>query len=342
MLNAIINHLLVFSGWSAILLVFLLPALESSVFLGFVIPGETAVVVGGFLAYEHRVSLAGILAAGILGAIVGDSIGFAVGERWGDALLTRLPKRFVKPEHVAQGKQMITRLGGRAVFAGRWVSVLRALVPGLCGTSGMRYPTFLLWNGIGGITWATVYTMLGLLAGSAWQRVEHYTSVASYVVLAVILVAIATVVLLKRRRQHARDAETRREQSPTEETSAPETPAHKARALRQPAQAAGAPQAPRPAAALEAAPAAAASGTAQSPATLEPAPSRAPEPVGAVRSETTETAPAETMEVETTSAGTTAPETMALEATSTGATTTGVPVIEPAQAPRPTAPAESA
>lgn len=146
MLNAIINHLLVFSGWSAILLVFLLPALESSVFLGFVIPGETAVVVGGFLAYEHKVSLAAILAAGILGAIVGDSIGFAVGERWGDSLLARLPKRLIKPEHVTQGKQMITRLGGRAVFAGRWVSVLRALVPGLCGTSGMRYATFLLWN----------------------------------------------------------------------------------------------------------------------------------------------------------------------------------------------------
>jgi membrane protein DedA with SNARE-associated domain len=212
MLNTIINHLLVFSGWSAILLVFLLPALESSVFLGFIIPGETAVVVGGFLAYEHRVSFPAILAAGILGAIIGDSIGFAVGQRWGDALLTRLPKRFVKPEHVFQGKQMITRLGGKAVFAGRWVSVLRALVPGLCGTSGMRYRTFLLWNAIGGITWATAYTLVGYLAGSAWQRVEHYTSVASYVILGVIVAAIVAVIVLKHRRQHARDDATRREE----------------------------------------------------------------------------------------------------------------------------------
>lgn len=217
-MNFVINHLLVFSGWSALLLVFLLPALESSVFLGFVIPGETAVVVGGFLAYEHKVSLAGILAAGILGAIVGDSIGFAVGERWGDALLARLPRRFVKPEHVTQGKQMITRLGGRAVFAGRWVSVLRALVPGLCGTSGMRYGSFLLWNAIGGVTWATLYTLVGFLAGSAWQRVEHYTSVASYVLVGVIVVAIAVVVFLKRRRQHARDAETRQQESREEQT----------------------------------------------------------------------------------------------------------------------------
>jgi len=211
-LNAIINHLLVFSGWSALLLVFLLPALESSVFLGFVIPGETAVVVGGFLAYEHKVSLPGILAAGILGAIVGDSVGFAVGERWGERLLARLPKRLVKPEHVVQGKQMITRLGGRAVFASRWVSVLRALVPGLCGTSGMRYATFLLWNVIGGVTWATLYTMVGYLAGSAWQRVEHYTSIASYALLALIAVVIGVVMVLKHRRQRAQDAETRAEE----------------------------------------------------------------------------------------------------------------------------------
>jgi membrane protein DedA with SNARE-associated domain len=208
MLNTVINHLLIFSGWSALALVFTLPALESSIFLGFVLPGETAVVVGGFLAYEHKVSFPAVLAAGILGAIIGDSVGFWVGERWGDALLGRLPKRLIKPEHVTQGKAMIKRLGGRAVFAGRWVSVLRALVPGLCGTSRMHYRTFLLWNAIGGVTWATGYTLLGYLAGSAWQRVEHYTSVVSYALLGAIVVAIVGLILFNRRRQHKRDQET--------------------------------------------------------------------------------------------------------------------------------------
>jgi membrane protein DedA with SNARE-associated domain len=224
MLNTIINHLLIFSGWSALGLVFLLPALESSVFLGFVVPGETAVVVGGFLAYEHRVSLPGVLAAAILGAIVGDSIGFWVGGRWGDSLLGRLPKRLVKPEHVEQGKQTIHRLGGRAVFSGRWVSVLRALVPGLCGTSRMRYGTFLLWNAIGGVTWATAYILVGYLAGSAWQRVEHYTSVVSYSLLGVIAVAIAALVLVKRRKQRARDQETLQEMAEDEGEAEPAEP----------------------------------------------------------------------------------------------------------------------
>jgi membrane-associated protein len=207
MVGWINDHILILSGWAAIAVVFALPALESSIFLGFVIPGETAVVIGGVLAYQHKVALAAVLIAAILGAIVGDSIGFEVGRKWGDALLSRIPHRLVKPVHVVEGKQMINRMGGRAVFAGRWVSVLRALVPGLCGTSKMSYRTFLLWNAIGGITWATGYTLLGYLAGSAWERVEHYSSVASYVLLGVVVVVIAAVVLLHRRRQHQRDAE---------------------------------------------------------------------------------------------------------------------------------------
>jgi membrane-associated protein len=212
----LINHLLVFSGWTALAIVFALPALESSIFLGFIIPGETAVIVGGFLAYEHKVSFAAILAAACLGAIIGDSIGFEVGRKWGDALLNRLPHRLVKPAHIAQGKESIKRLGGRAVFVGRWVAALRALVPGLCGASRMHYRTFLPWNAIGGITWATTFTLVGYLAGSAWQRVEHYTNVVSYGLLGLVVVVIVGVIWWRRRHQADEDEETRQE-SPGED-----------------------------------------------------------------------------------------------------------------------------
>lgn len=211
MVSWINDHILVLSGWAALAVVFLLPAAESAIFLGFVLPGETAVVIGGVLAYQHKVSLVGVLAAAIAGAIVGDSIGFEVGRRWGDALLKRIPPRLVKPVHVAQGKETINRLGGRAVFAGRWVSVLRALVPGLCGTSNMRYGTFLTWNALGGFTWATAYALLGYLAGSAWQRVEHYSSVASYALLGVVVVIVVVIVVVRRRSQAKKDAETEAE-----------------------------------------------------------------------------------------------------------------------------------
>ncbi|HLK43533.1 MAG TPA: DedA family protein [Thermoleophilia bacterium] len=211
MITWIVDQLLKLNAWVALALVFLLPALEASIFLGFVLPGETAVVVGGFLAYEGRLPVALVLAVAGAGAIIGDSVGYEVGRKWGDALLAKAPKRFVKPAHVEQGKQLINRLGGRAVFAGRWTAVLRALVPSLCGTSRMRYRSFLLWNALGGITWAVAFTMVGYLAGTAWQRVEHYTNVVSYALFGAALVALIGFVLWNRRRQRIKDAETEAE-----------------------------------------------------------------------------------------------------------------------------------
>jgi membrane-associated protein len=207
----IVDQLLKLNAWVALALVFLLPALEASIFLGFVLPGETAVVVGGFLAYEGRLPVVLVLAVAGAGAIIGDSVGYEVGRTWGDALLAKAPKRFVKPVHIEQGKRLINRLGGRAVFIGRWTAVLRALVPSLCGTARMRYRSFLLWNALGGITWAIAFTLLGYLAGTAWQRVEHYTNVVSYALFGAALVAVIGFVLWNRRRQAAKDAETEAE-----------------------------------------------------------------------------------------------------------------------------------
>jgi membrane protein DedA with SNARE-associated domain len=202
------DHLLVLHGWTALVLVFLLPALEASIFLGFVFPGEIAVVVGGVLAYNGKVPLAGAIVAASLGAIVGDSVGYLVGKRWGDTLLSRLPRRFVKPEHVDQGKQLINRLGGRAVFVGRFAAALRALVPGLCGVSRMSYPKFLLWNMLGGVVWAVAFTMLGDLAGTAWSRVNRYADLASWGLLVVGVLAVAGVIVFNKRRQRAKDRAT--------------------------------------------------------------------------------------------------------------------------------------
>jgi len=149
------------------------------------------------------VNLFAVLAAAILGAIIGDSLGYEVGRKWGDSLLTRLPKRFVKPEHIVQGKELIHRLGGRAVFAGRFAAALRALVPGLCGVSKLPYRKFLFWNALGGIVWATGFTMLGYAAGNAWHKVEHAASLVSWIVLGVVVVGLAAMIVLKRRRAHA-------------------------------------------------------------------------------------------------------------------------------------------
>ncbi len=220
MISWLVDQLLKLNPGVALVLVFLLPFLEASVFLGFILPGETAVVVGGFLAYEHKVPLAAVFVIAIAGAIIGDSVGYEVGRKWGDALLNKAPKRFVKPAHVVQGKQLINRLGGRAVFAGRWTAVLRALVPSLCGTAKMHYRTFLMWNALGGITWASAFILIGYLAGTAWKRVEGYANSAGYIFFGVIVVAGIGFAVWNRRKQAKKDAATEAEMDTSDSDAA--------------------------------------------------------------------------------------------------------------------------
>src|SRR5712691_4570436 len=87
MLASITDSILHLHGWIALVIVFLIPALEASAFLGFLFPGEIAVLLGGVLAYQGRISLPAAIAAAVLGAVLGDSIGYVVGRRWGRGLL---------------------------------------------------------------------------------------------------------------------------------------------------------------------------------------------------------------------------------------------------------------
>ncbi|MHB8190000.1 MAG: DedA family protein [Ferrimicrobium sp.] len=187
-MSFLIAKLLSVPTWLALVLVFLFPALEASTFLGFVFPGETAVIVGGVLASQAKfpVWAAGALAAS--GAIIGDSVGYWVGSRYGRRLLRVLPTKIVRPEAVDSAIAFIARRGAWGVVIGRFTTALRVLIPGAAGISEMRYSKFLLFNALGGIAWAALYTGLGYVAGANFATVVHDAGVTSYVVLGVVIV----------------------------------------------------------------------------------------------------------------------------------------------------------
>jgi membrane-associated protein len=202
-MSGVVEHILHLPPWLALLIVFTIPALEASTFLGFVFPGEIACLLGGVLAFESKLSLVLVLVAAVSGAVIGDSIGYFVGLRFGDALLTRLPSRLVKPEHVERTKELIRRFGGRAVFVGRFTAALRALIPGFAGVSKMRYRTFLVWNLVGGGAWATGVVVAGYLAGNAWRQVGSAINLVGYIMLAVVVAGACAVWWARRRRRDA-------------------------------------------------------------------------------------------------------------------------------------------
>ena len=197
-MTGLIEHVLRLSGWLALLIVFAVPALESSAFLGFVFPGETALLLGGVLASYGRVSLWAVLVAGICGAVIGDSIGYLVGRKYGQRVLQARPlRRFLKPRHMERAQRYLAERGGRAVFFGRFTAALRVLVPGFAGMARLPYRVFLPFNIAGGATWGSIMVVLGYLAGASWKRVASYATQAGIALLVAVVLLLVIGYLVR-------------------------------------------------------------------------------------------------------------------------------------------------
>ncbi len=202
MIDKVLQPLLNLHGWEAYALVGLLVAAEASIMLGFIFPGETAVILGGVLASKGGVSVAGITILVVLCAIVGDTIGYWVGDKWGPTLLHFGPLKS-RQKGIAVALEQLRRRGATAVFVGRFTAFLRAVIPGLAGLSKMRYRIFLPANALGGLVWGVLFVLLGYFVG---QRVEKVTGIASDV-LAGLIVVVIVVLFIRHRRKERREFE---------------------------------------------------------------------------------------------------------------------------------------
>ena len=192
---SVTDRILSLPGWLVLALVFAFPALEASAFVGFVFPGEIAVILGGVAASRGMVPLWAVIAAAVSGAIIGDSVGYLIGRRWGTHLLHgtlgRLPViRNHLDKNLDSARAYVQRRKGSAVFFGRFTAALRVLVPGLAGISEVHYPTFLAYNVAGGALWGSGFAVLGYVAGASYHRVEHIAGQAGLVLLGVIVAGL--------------------------------------------------------------------------------------------------------------------------------------------------------
>lgn len=179
---------------------------EAAIFIGFVLPGETAVLLGGVLAATHRLSLAALLVLVVAAAILGDTVGYEVGKHAGPRVLASRPLR----RHAARldgARELLHRRGGTAVLLARFTAFLRAVMPALAGLSGMPYPRFLAWNAAGGLIWGVGVTLLGFFAGASYQKVEQGLGRGSAVLLTVLVLA-ALFIAHRRRRARNRSLST--------------------------------------------------------------------------------------------------------------------------------------
>jgi membrane protein DedA with SNARE-associated domain len=189
--------------------------------MGIPLPGEITLISAALLASAGAVNIVWVAAAAATGAIIGDSIGYAIGHRGGRALLARLGRRFpdhLGPHQVARAEQVFQRWGVWAVFFGRFVALLRILAGPMAGALRVPYRKFLLANASGGVVWAFGTALVVFYAGRAAQRWLHEFSWIALVV--AVVAGIATTIYLRyRARRSAPAGDAQAEPAVTDRTA---------------------------------------------------------------------------------------------------------------------------
>jgi membrane protein DedA with SNARE-associated domain len=180
---------------------------EAAILVGMVLPGETALLVAGVFCNSKygELDLSVMIVVAIVCAIAGDSVGYEFGRHFGPSLRRSRLGEWVGGHRWAAVDGFIHRHGGKAVLLGRLTALLRALMPSMAGMSGMRYRTFLVWNAIGGIVWASGCVLLGFAFASALDVVGKTLTWAPLAILAVVAVGYLVLHVRKRRREQAEE-----------------------------------------------------------------------------------------------------------------------------------------
>ena len=159
--------------------------------VGVPLPGETILIAAGVLVHRGVLDFGGALFSGILGAVIGDQIGYWVGRFGGRPFVLRWGRyALITPERLGHAENFFARHGGRAVFLARFVTGLRVFGALVAGTSRMPWGKFVLYNVLGGTMWATVAVSLGYFLWASISLVEHWVGRASLLLVAALALAL--------------------------------------------------------------------------------------------------------------------------------------------------------
>ncbi len=192
----VLIHLLDEYGYG---LVFIVIGLEA---MGVPLPGESMIIGAAiYSAATGKLHIAGVIGAAVLGAIMGDNFGYLIGRWAGFRLLRRYGAKVgLTDKRLQLGRYLFARQGGKVVFFGRFIAILRTFVALLAGANQMHWRTFLLWNAVGGVVWATTYGTAAYLLGDAIRRIEGPVAIG-LAVIGVIVIGVAVVFLRRNERR---------------------------------------------------------------------------------------------------------------------------------------------
>ncbi|MBI2815981.1 MAG: VTT domain-containing protein [Acidobacteria bacterium] len=178
--------------WGGVVLVCIIVFVETGLFFGFFLPGDSLLVTAGIFAAAGFLDISTLLFFASACAVLGDQVGYYIGRKTGQALYSRPNSRFFKQQHLERTRAFYEKHGPKTIVLARFVPIVRTFAPAVAGAAEMRYRRFVTYNVFGGILWIFSMTLLGYFLGASIPNINRYIH---WVIAVVILLSILPVVI---------------------------------------------------------------------------------------------------------------------------------------------------
>jgi membrane-associated protein len=154
--------------------IFITLFLESGVFFGFFLPGDSLLFTAGLLASQHYLNVIGVIVISVLAAILGNNVGYYTGKRYGRRLFKKEGSFWFSPKRLDEAGKFFDKEGPQSLVLARFIPAGRTFVPIAAGTAKMKYTRFLLFNALGGLLWGISLPILGYTIGRTVPSIDRY------------------------------------------------------------------------------------------------------------------------------------------------------------------------
>lgn len=176
---------------------------ETGLLVGFFLPGDSLLITAGLVAATGALDIWWLNVLLSIAAIVGDSVGYAIGARIGPRLFTREKSLLFNPRHVERTRRFYARHGARTIVIARFVPIVRTFAPVVAGVGQMPYRRFLFYNVAGGVGWVVSMTWTGYLLGQTIPNIDRHIHIIVVIVIVLSLIPIVVEIMRERRKQSA-------------------------------------------------------------------------------------------------------------------------------------------
>ena len=190
--------------WGGYVLLVAIVFAETGLLIGCFLPGDSLLITAGLLAAAGHLNIWWINVLLMAAAIIGDSVGYAIGARLGPHIFTREKSLLFNPKHVERTQHFYEKYGPKTIVIARFVPIIRTFAPVLAGVGAMRYRRFLTYNVLGGIGWVASMSWAGYLLGHAVPNISKHMHVLVIVIIVLSCVPIAVEIYRERRKASTR------------------------------------------------------------------------------------------------------------------------------------------